>query len=214
MFYLLYFEKAGSGRTFEAAGNAVLFISFGVVHSLLARDAAKSYLGRWVGSPFVRIVYVWISGITLSLVLYFWQPLSGTLWQTHGVLSWFLSILFVASIAGLIWTTSFVDYADFLGIRTLLRISRNLPVKPPVFSAKGPYAHCRHPMYIFLMMALWIGPVMTYTAMEFAILASAYLVIGTFFEERSLRKELGEIYDLYRANVPMWLPQLKPWRLE
>ncbi len=69
-------------------------------------------------------------------------------------------------------------------------------------------------MYVFLLIALWIGPGMTYTGLEFAVLASAYLVIGTFFEERGLRKELGEVYDLYRANVPMWLPRLRPWRPE
>lgn len=145
MFYFLCFEREGPGgvseAVIEAVINAVLFISFGVSHSFLARDRAKNYLARLVGSQFVRIVYVWISAITLSLVLYFWRSLSGVLWQTHGALSGLLSILFVVSIAGLVWTTFFIDYADFLGIRALLRMARNKPAKPPIFSAKGPYAY-------------------------------------------------------------------------
>jgi protein-S-isoprenylcysteine O-methyltransferase Ste14 len=31
-------------------------------------------------------------------------------------------------------------------------------------------------------------------------------------EERNLRQELGPGYDLYRANVPMLIPRLTPWR--
>ena len=110
MLFFLYFEKVGSGGIWDAVINGGLFISFAGAHSLLARDAAKSFLARLVGGQFVRIVYVWISAITLSLVLYLWRPLAGSLWQTHGLLSWSLSILFVACIGGLIWTTSSIDY--------------------------------------------------------------------------------------------------------
>jgi protein-S-isoprenylcysteine O-methyltransferase Ste14 len=115
---------------------------------------------------------------------------------------------------GALHTTFFIDYLDFLGIRALLRILKNRPVRSPVFSVRGPYAYCRHPLYLFLLLALWIGPIMTYGRLEFALLASLYLLVGTFLEERNLREELGEIYDLYRANVPMWIPRLKPWRPE
>ncbi len=79
MFYFLYFENVGSGGISDAAFNGVMFMSFALVHSLLARDTAKSYLARLVGRQFVRIVYVWISAITLSLVLYCWRPLPGVL---------------------------------------------------------------------------------------------------------------------------------------
>lgn len=51
---------------------------------------------------------------------------------------------------------------------------------------------------------------MTYGRLEFALLGSIYLIIGTFFEERNLREELGEVYNLYRENVPMWIPRLRP----
>jgi len=37
---------------------------------------------------------------------------------------------------------------------------------------------------------------------------------GHFLEERTLRQELGEAYDHYRVNVPMWIPRLTPWKFE
>ena len=214
MFYFLYFEREGAGGVFDILSNAVVFVAFGTLHSLLARDFAKRYIAQIVGEHYVRAVYVWISAITLSAVLYLWRPISGTLWQTQGILAWVLSLLYLGCIAGMVWTTFYIDYPEFLGVRTLLHVIRNQPAQPPVFSVKGPYAYCRHPMYLLLLIALWVGPVMSHTRLEFALLASPYLLIGTFLEERNLREELGEVYELYRANVPMWLPRLTPWKYE
>lgn len=52
---------------------------------------------------------------------------------------------------------------------------------------------------------------MTVGRFEFALLGTLYAVIGTFFEERNLMAELGAEYKTYRANVPMWIPRLRPW---
>ncbi len=211
MFYFLYFPEQGSGGISAIFFNAGLFFSFATLHSLMARDFAKRFIARFVSEKFIRISYVMINGISLSLLLYLWQPTAGELWRTDGILYWFLSGLYASCIIGLIFTTFFIDYADFLGIRSLLRILKNRPSKPPVFSAKGPYAYCRHPMYLLLLISFWAGPVMTYGRLEFALLGSGYLFLGTLFEERNLRKELGNIYDYYRKNVPMWIPRIKPW---
>jgi protein-S-isoprenylcysteine O-methyltransferase Ste14 len=68
-------------------------------------------------------------------------------------------------------------------------------------------------MYAIMLLLLWLGPTMTYSRLEFSILASVYFIIGTFHEEKNLRRELGEIYDVYRENVPMWIPRLRPWKM-
>lgn len=214
MFYFLHFQREGSGGISDAGWNAVLFIAFGTLHSLLARDFAKRRMAGWMGDRYLRTFYVFISGISLVLLLYLWRPIAGVWWRTEGIFYWLLTILYLGCVVGMIYTSFFIDYLDFLGIRSLLRTIKNRPPRSPAFSAKGPYAHCRHPMYLFLLMALWISPVMTYGRLEFAFMGSLYLVIGTFLEERNLRQELGEIYDLYRENVPMWIPRLGPWRYD
>jgi protein-S-isoprenylcysteine O-methyltransferase Ste14 len=80
-------------------------------------------------------------------------------------------------------------------------------------SVEGPYAYCRHPMYLAMLAAFWVGPAMTFARLEFATLATLYLLVGLRLEERNLREELGPEYDLYCANVPMLVPRLTPWGL-
>ena len=150
--------------------------------------------------------------LMLTFILHAWQPLPGTVWQTDGPLYWLLTAGYLACVGFMLYSASGIDYLDFLGIRTIRRRMRNQPAKPPAFSVKGAHAHCRHPMYLALTIALWTGPVMTYTRLEFAALATLFLFVGTVFEERNLREELGDVYDLYRENVPMWIPRLTPWQ--
>jgi len=214
LFYFLFFQKEGKGGALDIVFNATLFVAFAAIHSILAHDFARKFMAKLVGNDYVRTVYVFIAGITLSLMLYFWRPISGTLWNTEGVLYWVLSVLYLACVVAVFSTTFFVDTAHYLGIRTLMRSMRNRPQKPDVLSTKGPYAYCRHPMYLFQIFAFWLGPVMTYGRLEFACLATIYILMGTYHEERSLRKELGPVYDIYRANVPKWIPRLKPWRYQ
>ncbi|MEE9119461.1 MAG: isoprenylcysteine carboxylmethyltransferase family protein [Calditrichia bacterium] len=214
VFYFLYFQKEGTGGVKAAGINAVLFVTFGFLHSVLARNFSKQLIEKVVGAELVRIVHVVVSAISLSVVLFLWSPISGVVWRTQGVLYWVLTLFYLACIGGLIYTTRFIDYLEFLGLRTFLRKMKGKPTKPPVFSAKGPYAYCRHPMYLFLIGAFWLAPEMTHGRFEFAFLGTLYLIIGTYFEERNLREELSEIYERYRANVPMWIPRLTPWKYE
>ncbi len=212
MFLFLHVQKQGLGESEDVIWNAIFFAVFGLLHSLLARNFVKKHIAKLVGNNYVRTFYVIINGIFLILLISLWRPVTGVLWRTEGAFYWALTFLYLGCIVGMIYTASFIDYLDFLGIRTILRTIKNKPLKPPVFSARGPYAHCRHPMYLFLFLAFWIGPVMTYGRLEFAFLGSIYLIIGTLFEEWNLRQELGEVYETYRANVPMWIPRLRPWR--
>ena len=212
MFYFLLFSKSGLGKAQDALFNAGLFLGFALAHSLLTRQAARRSMERLVGKAWLRPLYVVIAGFTLCVVLALWRPLEGELWRAEGVAHWTLLVLFALALASLIYTASRIDYPDFLGIRGLYRTARGAPERPPRFVATGPYAHSRHPMYLALLAVLWAGPVMTATRFEFAALATLYLFVGTLLEERNLREELGEVYDTYRANVPMWFPRLRPWK--
>lgn len=214
LFWFLQFSREGSGGLPAMAFNAILLILWSTFHSLLARDRIKAVIARVTGSDSIRAIYVITSGITLALVLYCWKPLAGVLWNAQGAGYWILTGLFLACIGGAYWTARFFDTSDFIGIRVYVRRLRNKPQKAQRFSANGPYAYCRHPMYLFFIASLWIGPTMTYGRFEFALLGTAYIIIGTYLEERNLRAELGREYDAYRANVPMWIPRLRPWKYD
>ncbi len=212
MFLFLHFCPEGQGREGAAVFNLALFLLFALSHSLLTREPGQRLLARLVGEEGTRALFIWISGISLTLVLLFWRPLSGALWSTAGPPYWALVIIYAALVAGMIYTGSQVDYLAFLGMRDLLRRLRGKPARPAVFQLRGPYAHVRHPLYLLLLLAMWTAPVMTYTRLEFSVLGTLYMMLGTFHEERNLRRELGEVYAIYQANVPMWIPRLRPWR--
>lgn len=211
MFLLIYFGMRGHGGVGSVLINGLLYTAFAATHSLLARDAAKRIVARWVGTAFVRTAYVMFSGVILMLVVLFWQPVSGEVWHTQGAIFWLLTAVYVVSIIALVYITSNFDYADFLGLAPIARLLNGDPPRPPMLSVKGPYAYCRHPMYFAMLAAFWVGPVMSCGRFEFALLGTLYLFIGSKFEERNLHRELGAPYDLYCANVPMWIPRLTPW---
>ncbi len=212
LFFFLHFQKRGHGGLEAALFNGLLFAAWAFLHSLFTLPSMKRLLGRIMGEEFVRSAYVIFSGLTLTAVLLLWRPLEGGLWHFEGAAYWALTALYVGCVAMTIYASTSIDYLDFVGVRTLLRKRRNLPAKPPVFSTRGLYAYCRHPMYLFFVLALWTGPVMTYTRLEFSLLATVYFLVGTLHEERSLARELGDPYTLYQRHVPMWIPRLTPWR--
>jgi protein-S-isoprenylcysteine O-methyltransferase Ste14 len=88
-----------------------------------------------------------------------------------------------------------------------------LPTRRLVVS--GPYRHVRNPMYVAVLavvagQALLLG--------NLAVLAYAlglWTVFHLFvlgYEEPKLRSTFGAEYDAFRANVPRWLPRVRPWR--
>jgi len=129
MLYSLHFGQEGSGGTSDILFNAILFGAWCALHSVAARDTAKRVLAAVVGDGAVKALYVIVSGVTFSLVLYFWRPLSGSLWHLDGWSYWLATALYVASIFGFFYTTRFVDMAEFFGIRAYLRAVRNKPAR-------------------------------------------------------------------------------------
>lgn len=79
----------------------------------------------------------------------------------------------------------------------------------------GIYRFVRNPMYLAvlaiiasqsLLFASWA--VLLY---GLAVAAAMYLFVR-LHEEPTLKRRYGEQYDIYRANVPGWLPRLTPWQ--
>lgn len=74
---------------------------------------------------------------------------------------------------------------------------------------QGPYGRTRNPYYLGILtmiageaLAWWSAALLVYAL----LLALAFHVLVVAVEEPRLRRRLGEVYDLYRARVPRWLP--------
>ena len=80
--------------------------------------------------------------------------------------------------------------------------------------AKGPYRFIRNPMIygVALMLLgqalLWGSWVVGIWACVFVLISHIYFMLS---EEPGLEKRFGEVYRVYKTNVPRWVPRLRPW---
>lgn len=79
----------------------------------------------------------------------------------------------------------------------------------------GLFARCRNPMYVGVLLTIaghaWtLGSALV--AGYAALFAAVFHVRVVTFEERWAERTFPEDWPAYRANVPRWLPRLRPWR--
>jgi protein-S-isoprenylcysteine O-methyltransferase Ste14 len=79
---------------------------------------------------------------------------------------------------------------------------------------RGPYRHLRNPMISGVACILG-GEAALFSSWPLLVLLGTFLAVNTIYfplvEEPGLKRRFGEEYDVYRANVPRWLPRLRPW---
>jgi methanethiol S-methyltransferase len=189
------------------ATDAGLLLLFAVQHTVMARRGFKRRLARLLPPAAERSSYVLAASLALLLLFWQWQPVAATAWR-----------LTAQPWAGLVWAvyaagwliavsaTFMVDHLDFLGLRQAWRDGRPGPYQPPSFRERWLYAWVRHPMMSGLLIAFWAAPVMTAGHLFFAAAATGYIAVGLRFEERDLRRQVGEVYDDYAARVPALVP--------
>ncbi|MFN2303097.1 MAG: methyltransferase family protein [Anaerolineales bacterium] len=153
--------------------------------------------------PFVVLVVVPV------LILIFRESGTG-LWGIDSTLFWLGRISGGGlMMAGLILIGWCVYLFAQLGHGTLA------PWDPPRhFVALGPYQYVRNPMIIGGGMMVF-GEALFWGSWLLFIWACFFLVMNHFYfvfsEEPRLEQRFGQTYRLYKANVPRWIPRLKPW---
>jgi protein-S-isoprenylcysteine O-methyltransferase Ste14 len=96
---------------------------------------------------------------------------------------------------------------------------QGLGTPAPIFPTKhlvvtGWYRYVRNPMYVAVVSVI-VGQALLFgnvTVLEYGAVAwlLAHLFVRTY-EEPKMRSTFAEEYQLYRANVPRWIPRLTPW---
>lgn len=78
----------------------------------------------------------------------------------------------------------------------------------------GPYRHVRNPMIGSVAMML-MGQSLFWGSWVIGLWAASFILINHIYfiasEEPGLEKRFGGSYLEYKANVPRWVPRLKPW---
>ena len=180
---------------------------FAAQHSLMARPGFKRAWARLIRPPVERSTYVLASSLALALLFRFWRPLPGTVWAfPHPAVRLGAWILFGAGVALTLVSTCQISHADLFGLRQVWFRFRACPYKEPGFRLTALYARVRHPIMLGFLVTFWACATMTLGHLLFAAGATAYILIGTWLEERNLLGSLGPTYAAYRRAVPRFCP--------
>ena len=170
-----------------------------VVHSLL--------IDAWKGKRWARLLYNVVAGLTIVALLVWVRTMDATaIWHWHGPWQLLRGALLVG---GLIITKLGADAHDngeFLGLRQL-RHTQPTPA-PLQLSRQGILNHIRHPWYTAGLLILPTWPTtMTDVNLAWRGVFIAYLIIGSWVEDRRLVSKFGSEYQQYRREVPGLIPR-------
>ena len=208
LFYFFWFVEFGDTTaatpfTWNAlVFNGVIFLVFPLQHSILPRKFIKERF-----SPYLhRSLYVFTSGIALWIVLLNWKDFGPYLYRD--VMPLPFNILFYAALVLIVVCTIALNHSQMFGLFQGYAAWKGLPLPEGKLETKGVYGIVRHPLTSLFIVALWSHESLTTGRFWFNALFTAYALVGTVFEERSLVQELGQDYLDYRKKVPAFIPGL------
>lgn len=183
---------------------------FAVQHSVMARRGFKRWWTRVVPEPMERSTYVFAASAALALLLWQWRPITEpVLWSVNNPIGRFIlqSVFWLGWVVLLI-STFLINHFELFGLRQVWANLRGATLPTPVFHTPLFYRHVRHPIYLGFILAFWATPQMTAGHFLFAAACTAYIFIGTWFEERDLIALFGQRYVAYCQQVGMLLPKV------
>ena len=185
---------------------ALLWLSFGFVHSLFARASTKRLLQPLFGRAY-RFSYNLFSTLHIGLVIIGGQLMLGENSVTFELGDGFTILATAFQVAGgvvIILGLTQYDLGRFGGVTQLFRDDDLDGDKEPLHIT-GWHRYVRHPLYLGAYLYLLGGAVSEF-GLQTALWGCLYLWIGTWFEERSLISLYGRAYIEYKEKVPAILP--------
>ncbi|XP_017277543.1 nurim [Kryptolebias marmoratus] len=171
-----------------------LLALFTAQHSLLARTPVRQLLQSALG-VLSRTAYCFTTALALQILMRYWQPVTGApcLWSVrHAPWSiWFPLLCF--SLHFLCWAvicSSLVifDYPELVGIKQVyykcLGFGDPLQDKPP--PAQRLLSHLRHPVYLELVVILWLLPALSLDRLLLAGTLSTYVAVAHSLDTQDL----------------------------
>lgn len=190
---------------------ALLWIAYCVVHSALISITVTDFLKRALGDNyrFHRLFFNIFSVTTLVPLLMYSHSAR---WSTELLLTWegYMRIIQYGLIAlgAVLALTGARHYNmfQFVGIQQILKgRSGGAMTESGEFDSSGVLGIVRHPWYLAVFILLWARD-FNLAGFTINVILSAYLLIGTFLEERKLVLEFGEKYKAYQRQVSILIP--------
>lgn len=189
--------------------NLALLAVFAVQHSLMARPGFKERWTRVVPRVAERSTYVLFSNLALILLMRFWEPMGGQIWNVTAT----PAKVALYGVFGLGWgivllSTFLLNHFDLFGLRQVWLQLRGKEYTPLRFGTPLLYKTVRHPLYLGFLLGMWATPTMTLAHLVFAAMSTAYMLVAIQLEERDLEAAHPE-YRNYKKQVPMLVPTFR-----
>jgi protein-S-isoprenylcysteine O-methyltransferase Ste14 len=187
--------------------NVVLLLLLPVQHSIMARPSFKEKWTRIVPKAIERSTFVLVTGLLLWLLYWQWRPMPDVVWdiETSSLRS-LLMMLYFAGWVLLFGSSFLIDHFDLFGLRQVYFCLQGKEYTAPVFVERLVYKWIRHPLMLGFITAFWAAPTMTQGRLLFAIVTTAYIMIGIRMEERDLIANHGDDYKSYKQRTGMLFP--------
>jgi len=190
----------------EYSAYALLWISFGLVHSLLARESVKHLLQPFFGRAY-RISYNLFSTLHIAIVIIGGQIVLGgnsVDFEMGNELALLAIACQLTGVAVIVVSLTQYDLGRFSGV-SQLSDDRHIEAEIEPLHVTGMHRYIRHPLYLGAYLYL-IGGAVSEFALQTTIWGCVYLMAGTWFEERSLVSRYGLAYVEYKEKVPAVFP--------
>ncbi len=198
---------SAAGASAALLVDCALITGFGLTHSIMARPRFKRVLTRVIRPELERATYVLVASVMLALLMWQWRPLPLVLWQVEqpplATLLWIGNVVSWGA-AGIV--TFLIDHFELFGLTQAFAAFRRKSLDSRGFVTPLFYRYVRHPMMTGFMLAFWLTPKMTVGHLLLALGMSCYILIGVYFEERALVRDLGRVYLDYQHRTPKFLP--------
>jgi methanethiol S-methyltransferase len=178
-----------------------LIAIFGLQHSLMARPRFKQRWTAIVSPGLERATYVHAANAALFLLVLCWQPIPIVLW--HVQMPILRDLMWLAFAVG--WIILFAGawsfgLADLLGLKQVWNWYHGRPAPPPRLKTGRLYKWLRHPMYVGVLLGVWVTPHMTVGHALLAAGFTLYVLIAMRYEERDLARTFSGAYHQWRAG--------------
>jgi methanethiol S-methyltransferase len=216
--FLAFLDGLGPWRSIDGAEPATavaavadlaLVLLFGLQHSVMARPAFKRRWTRFCPPAAERSAYLVASSAALFLLCLAWQPIPAPVW--HVEIGWLRTALWSLHAAGaalLLSASLQIDPLGFTGIRQALEHAGWLRrAADGGLVTRGLYRLVRHPIQTGWLLILWAAPTMSRGHLLLSVALTAYIAIGTRFEERDLEARFGDAYRRYRQRTGAFAPR-------
>ena len=189
--------------------NVLLLSLFAVQHSVMARKQFKRWWTQFVPASIERSTYVLLSSLALILVFWQWRPIPAMVWEvSNPTLAAALTGLSLMGWVLVFLSTFLINHFELFGVRQVILNLMGRDGGETKFRTPLLYKMVRHPLYLGFIIAFWAAPVMTVGHLLFALVTTAYILVGIALEERDLVEHFGEEYRRYRERVSMLVPFL------